>query len=134
MAVGSGAGRWWVRSNGAEMAGGLRVRKREVRGWVVGQKYETEHLPLGYGRAVRNGGGQWCWEVVSAVEWHRDGGGAGRSQTRGWGAGCGPKTQTGHLPLGYRCAVRNGGVQWYWEVVGAIEWHRDGGGAAHSQM
>ena len=55
-AVGSGGVRWWVGAKGTETAGGLRVRKREVGGQGLGQKPETEHLMLGFGLAVRNGG------------------------------------------------------------------------------
>ena len=55
-AVGSGGVKWWVGAKGMEMAGGLCVRKREVGGRGLGQKPETEHLMLGFGLAVRNGG------------------------------------------------------------------------------
>ena len=56
MAVGSGGVRWWVGAKGTEMAGGLHVCKREVGGWGLGQKPETEHLMLGFGLAVQNRG------------------------------------------------------------------------------
>jgi hypothetical protein len=36
------AGRWWVRVDDVEAAGGLRVRQREARGWGLSQKPKTE--------------------------------------------------------------------------------------------
>jgi len=79
----------------------------------LGQKRESERLWLSYGRAMRNGGGKRCWEVVGAIEWRRDGGGAARSQTRGQGVGCGPKIRNRALAARLR-ACR---AKWRWAVV-----------------
>jgi hypothetical protein len=44
--------RWWVQVDAVVAAGGPRVRQREAGERVLGQKTETKHSWLDFGRAV----------------------------------------------------------------------------------
>ena len=54
-AVWGDTGKWGVRVNDIEAAGGLRVCQCEAGGQDLSKKHETERSWLGFGRAVRNG-------------------------------------------------------------------------------
>ena len=54
-AVWGDIGKWGVRVNDIEAAGGLHVCQCEAGGQDLSKKHETERSWLGFGRAVRNG-------------------------------------------------------------------------------
>jgi hypothetical protein len=92
---------------------GWCIHETRGRGWGLGQKYETELLWLGFGRAVRNGGGERC---VGVGWWCVRGGGGGRvvrSRNARQGMGFGPKIRNRAVVA--RFQTRR--VEWRWRML-----------------